>query len=259
MTEQLGTKFPQFYLTVPAPCPYLDDQLERKVFTQLQGNLAVPLNDALTHAGFRRSQNIAYKPACEDCNACVSVRVVSDAFDWTPSFKRTMKRNADITSALVQTVATDEQLIVLRSYLDARHSGGGMSDMTVLDYASMVEDTTLKTYVIEYRAGDIEDPYANHPDGALVAVALTDELGDGLSMVYSFFDPAVEHRSLGTFMVLDHVEKSLEQDLSYVYLGYWVAASPKMGYKARFRPLEGLKGDGWERIDPSETTDETHP
>ena len=245
MTEQFGTRFPQFFLTVPAPCPYLPNRLERKVFTQLQGGLSVPLNDALTHAGFRRSQNIAYKPACEGCNACQSVRVVSDSFEWTPSFKRIKRMNKDITATVIPCVATDEQFGILRSYLDQRHAGGGMSDMTALDYASMVEDTTIKTHVVEYRAGDIEDPYAGHPDGRLVGVALTDVLGDGLSMVYSFFDPDYDKRSLGNYMVLDHIERSLEEHYSYVYLGYWVPGSPKMDYKARFRPLEMLSGDGW--------------
>ena len=140
MTEQIGTKFPQFYLTVPAPCPYLSGHLERKVFTQLQGALAAPLNDALTHAGFRRSQNIAYKPACESCNACISVRIVVNQFNLTKSFKRATSINRDVTSRVVPAAATEEQYGILREYLDSRHPGGGMSDMTVLDYVSMVEE-----------------------------------------------------------------------------------------------------------------------
>ncbi len=246
MTEQFGTKFPQFFLTVPAPCPYLAGKLERKVFTQLHGDLAVPLNDALTHAGFRRSQNIAYKPACEECQACISVRIAADDFEWGRSLRRIRNRNKDTHAGVVPPVATEEQFGILRAYLDSRHADGGMADMTALDYAAMVEDTSIGTHLVEYRIPSKEVP---HPDGQLIAVSLTDKLGDGLSMVYSFFDPDYADRSLGTYMVLEHVERTLAEDLAFVYLGYWVANSPKMEYKARFKPLQALSADGWVPLD----------
>ncbi len=252
MTEQLGTQFPQFYLTVPAPCPYLKDRLERKVFTQLQGALAIPLNDALTHAGFRRSQNIAYKPACESCDACISVRVVVDEFRQSRSFRRIAKQNLDIEARVIPSLISEEQFSILRSYLDERHTGGGMSDMTVLDYATMVEDSSVNTFLIEYRQTPPEARGASplaFEEKKLVAVALTDRLGDGLSMVYSFFDSALSDRSLGTYMVLDHVQRSRQEDLSYVYLGYWVAGCGKMDYKTRFKPIEALGAQGWEPLD----------
>ncbi len=252
MTEQLGTQFPQFYLTVPAPCPYLKGHLERKVFTQLQGSLAIPLNDALTHAGFRRSQNIAYKPACESCEACISVRIVVDEFQSSRSLRKITRQNRDIEARVIPPLITEEQFSILRGYLDERHTGGGMSDMTVLDYAAMVEDSAVNTFLIEYRqmpAGVEESAALDFAEKELIAVALTDRLGDGLSMVYSFFDSSQADRSLGTFMVLDHVERSLQEDLSYVYLGYWVAGCSKMDYKTRFKPIEALCAQGWEPLD----------
>lgn len=240
MTEPMGVRFPQFYLTVPGPCPYLPERLERKVFTQLQGGLAAPLNDALTHAGFRRSQNIAYKPACDSCNACISVRIVAEEFEASRSQKRILRRNQDIESESHVPQATAEQYSLLRAYLDQRHTGGGMSDMTVLDYSAMVEETSVNTAVIEYRLKD-----AAFNESNLVAVALTDTLADGLSMVYSYFEPDLSGRSLGSYLIMDHVRRAVELDLPYVYLGYWVAGCSKMDYKAKFRPLEALTGDGW--------------
>lgn len=239
MTEQLRTRFPQFYLTSPAPCPYLAGRMERKVFTRLSGEVATTLNDALTHAGFRRSQNIAYKPSCEACQACVSVRVVVDAFEPSRSFQRVTARNSDLVGEVVDPWATEEQFTLLRSYLDARHEGGGMSDMTMFDYVAMVEDSAVETHLVEYRHK------AGPNAGDLAAVALTDLLSDGLSMVYSFFGPDLSSRSLGTFMVLDHIEQARGRGLPYVYLGYWIEGSRKMDYKARYAPLEARTATGW--------------
>jgi arginine-tRNA-protein transferase len=237
VTEQFNPRFPQFYLTQPAPCPYLPGRLERKVFTRLAGEQASALNDTLTHAGFRRSQNIAYKPACEGCQACVSVRVLVDAFEPTRSQRRVIAANADLVSEAVDPWATEEQFLLMRRYLDNRHRGGGMSEMTMFDFVAMIEDTTVRTHLVEYRerAGA----------GALKAAALTDRLSDGLSMVYSFFDPSEMGRSLGTFMVLDHIEQARAAGLPYVYLGYWVDGCRKMSYKSRFTPLEALGKEGW--------------
>jgi arginine-tRNA-protein transferase len=249
---------PQFYLTAPSPCPYLVGKEERKVFTHLVGERAGELNNILTQGGFRRSQSIAYRPACEGCRACVSVRVVAKDFCPTPSMRRIMRRNADIASDLRVAVPTSEQYAVFRGYLDSRHRDGGMADMTVLDYAMMVEDSHIETRIIEYRR---RAPVPSMPrlredwdsakrgTGDLVAIALTDVLGDGLSMVYSFFEPDEAARSLGTLMVLDHITRARQMGLSYVYLGYWVSGSRKMDYKSRFLPQERLMPDGWARVE----------
>jgi arginine-tRNA-protein transferase len=239
---------PQFYLTAPSPCPYLPGKEERKVFTHLVGERAPELNNILTQGGFRRSQSIAYRPACEGCRACVSVRVVAKDFCPTPSMRRILRRNVDIGSEMRVAVPTSEQYSIFRAYLDSRHRDGGMADMTVLDYAMMVEDSHIETRIIEYRRREAgAAPGAR--GGDLVAIALTDVLGDGLSMVYSFFEPDEAPRSLGTFMVLDHIARARRMGLAYVYLGYWVRGSRKMDYKSRFLPQERLMPDGWAKVE----------
>jgi leucyl-tRNA---protein transferase len=238
---------PQFYLTAPSPCPYLGGKEERKVFTHLVGERAPELNNILTQGGFRRSQSIAYRPACEGCRSCVSVRVVAKDFRPTQSMRRIARRNADIASEMRIAVPTSEQYAIFRAYLDSRHRDGGMADMTVLDYAMMVEDSHIETRIIEYRRRNAATP--QRTGGDLVAIALTDVLGDGLSMVYSFFEPDEAARSLGTFMVLDHIARAQRMGLAYVYLGYWVRGSRKMDYKSRFLPQERLMPDGWARVE----------
>jgi arginyl-tRNA--protein-N-Asp/Glu arginylyltransferase len=249
LVTQHSRNTPQFYLTAPSPCPYLPGQEERKVFTHLVGEKAAELNDLLTHGGFRRSQSIAYRPACENCRACVSVRVIVDAFRPTRSMRRIMDRNADVIGDMRVAVPTSEQYSVFRSYLDSRHRDGGMADMTVLDYAMMVEDSHVETRIVEYRRRGPDSSINGRGAGELLAVALTDVLGDGLSMVYSYFDSDHTARSLGTFMILDHIARAQRMGLAYVYLGYWVNGSRKMDYKGRFLPQERLNGDGWTRVE----------
>jgi len=238
---------PQFYLTAPSSCPYLAGKEERKVFTHLVGERAPELNDLLTQGGFRRSQSIAYRPACDACRACISVRVVVDDFRATRNMRRVMDRNIDIISVMTDAAPTSEQYSVFRAYLDSRHRDGGMADMTVLDYAMMVEDSHVSTRLVEYRRRT-PDSGINGRGGALIAVALTDVLGDGLSMVYSFFDPDEAWRSLGTLAILDHIERARRMGLPYLYLGYWVKGSRKMDYKGRFLPQERLLPSGWTRV-----------
>jgi len=238
---------PQFYLTAPSPCPYLTGQEERKVFTHLVGERAGELNDLLTHGGFRRSQSIAYRPACEGCRSCVSVRVVVNEFSPSRSMRRIAERNADVVGEMRAAMPTSEQYSVFRAYLDSRHRDGGMADMTVLDYAMMIEDSHVETRIVEYRRRGPDSAINGRGNSELLAVALTDVLGDGLSMVYSFFEPDAGPRSLGTFMILDHIARAYQMGLPYVYLGYWVRGSRKMDYKGRFLPQERLGPHGWVR------------
>ena len=240
---------PQFYLTAPSPCPYLPGHEERKVFTHLVGERAPQLNDLLTHGGFRRSQSIAYRPTCETCRACVSVRVVVDDFRPTRSMRRVLDRNSDLVAEMRVPVPTSEQYSIFRGYLDSRHRDGGMADMTVLDYAMMVEDSHVETRIVEFRRRGPDSRLTGRGNGPLLGVALTDVLSDGLSMVYSFFDPDAGARSLGTFIILDHIARARRLGLPYVYLGYWVKGSKKMDYKGRFLPQERLTGDGWSRVE----------
>lgn len=242
--RRFGLDGGEFYITAPAPCPYLKGRRERKIFSYLSGDGAPSTNSLLTRRGFRRSQNLIYLPACEACNACVPVRIVVDEFDLSRSRRRTLSKNADIIRCIRGPRATGEQFSMLRAYLDTRHGDGGMADMTVLDYASMVEETSVDTIIIEYRLRDAETG-----EEKLIGAALTDRLTDGLSMVYSFFEPDEAARSLGQYMILDHVSFAKELGLPYVYLGYWVNGSGKMDYKKRFQPLEKLGPKGWTRMD----------
>lgn len=240
---------PQFYLTAPSPCPYLAGKEERKVFTHLVGERARELNDLLTHGGFRRSQSIAYRPACENCRGCVSVRVIANEFRPSRNMRRVGERNADLIGYAQPAAPTSEHYSLFRAYLDWRHRDGGMADMTVLDYAMMVEDSHVETQLVEYRRRGPDSAFTGRGEGDLVAVALTDMLCDGLSMVYSFYDPDLRERSLGTFMILDHIARARRLGLPYVYLGYWVEGSRKMAYKSRFLPQERLLPDKWTRFD----------
>lgn len=239
----------KFYLTSPQPCPYLPGQKERKVFANLAVEGAVNLNDSLTRSGFRRSQTIAYRPACETCNACRSVRIDVANFRWTKRWRRVLARNADLEREPCRARASREQFRLLKRYLTHRHPGGGMTEMELRDYAGMVDASPVRTVVFEYRNAAGADPDA---EGELQAAALTDVLRDGLSMVYSFYRPERASHSLGAFMVLDHVRFARELGLPYVYLGYWVKNSAKMGYKADFAPLEVFDADAWRPLRDAE-------
>ncbi|MDQ2093207.1 arginyltransferase [Rhodalgimonas zhirmunskyi] len=241
---------PQFYVTAPQPCPYLDGRMERKLFTALQGDGAEKLNDALSKQGFRRSQNVLYRPSCTDCAACLSARIRVSDFTPTRSQRRTHKRNAHLTRRATSPWATEDQYALFRRYLDSRHATGGMADMDVFEFAAMIEETPIRSRVIEY----------TDAEGALIATCLTDVLDDGLSMVYSFFDPDLHKQSLGTFIILDHIEIARAAGLPFVYLGYWVPGSPKMGYKAKFSGLEVYSDGVWTPMkDPDAYEAETHP
>ena len=240
---------PQFYLTAPSVCPYLPGQEERKVFTHIVGRRARDVNEILTQGGFRRSQTIAYRPACEGCRACVSVRVVVDDFLASAGMRRVIRDNADLVGATAANRPSSEQYALFRRYVDSRHGDGGMADMSVLDYAMMVEDSHVETRMVEYRRRGPDTAINGRGQGPVLGVCLTDVLGDGLSMVYSFYDPEAAARSLGTFMILDHVARARAMRLPYLYLGYWVSGSRKMDYKARFRPQERLLPHGWVRVE----------
>ncbi len=246
---------PQFYVTAPQPCPYLEGRSERKLFTALQGDSAEKLNDALSKQGFRRSQNVLYRPSCAECTGCLSARIRVADFSPSRSQRRTLKRNADLRREATSPWATEDQYALFRRYLDSRHADGGMADMDIFEFAAMIEETPVKSRVVEYTA-----PADDGDRRKLTAVCLTDVLDDGLSMVYSFYDPERINDSLGTYIILDHVEIARRAGLPYVYLGYWVPGSRKMGYKAGFGALEIYKSGRWQDIgDPGHHSSETHP
>lgn len=233
----------QFYVTAPQPCPYLAGKVERKLFTALQGDGATHLNDVLSHQGFRRSQNVLYRPSCAGCSACLSARIVVGGFKPSRGQRRVLQRNAHLERASSSPWATEAQFALFRRYLDARHATGGMADMDSHEFAAMIEETPVRSRVVEYHA-----PRPSGRGKDLVAVCLTDVLADGVSMVYSFFDPDRASDSLGSFVILDHISIARDAGLPYVYLGYWVPGSPKMDYKARYRPLEIFAEGRWTEL-----------
>jgi leucyl-tRNA---protein transferase len=219
------------------------------VFTHLVGRRAPELNNLLSQAGFRRSQTIAYRPACETCRSCVSVRVAVDDFRPSANMRKVIRHNADLIGARVEPRPSSEQFSLFRAYLDSRHSEGGMADMSALDYAMMVEDSHVETMMVEYRRRGPDSGLNGRGVGPLLGVCLTDRLADGLSMVYSYYEPDEEARSLGTLMILDHIARARSMGMPYLYLGYWVEGSRKMEYKGRFRPQERLLPQGWTRVE----------
>jgi arginyl-tRNA--protein-N-Asp/Glu arginylyltransferase len=228
----------RFFATPRMPCPYLPDRMERKVFTDLSGEDADSLHDALAVAGFRRSQNIIYRPLCDGCASCVPVRVRAREFHADRWARRIENRNADLRVTRCPPSATTEQYQLFRAYLSKRHADGGMMGMDFAEYQAMVEDTPVTTVMFEFR----------EPDSTLVAACLTDILGDGLSMVYSFYHPDLERRSLGSAAILWHIRHAADGGLPFVYLGYWIEESRKMSYKTRFTPIEALRPDGWQLL-----------
>ncbi len=235
-----------YYVLAEGPCPYLPGRRERKLITDIPGAPGTPVDAAtaryslLSRAGFRRSHQYAYRPACDGCSACVPVRVRVADFESGASLKRVARSNRDLIAIECPAKSTHEQYELFSRYIQARHGDGEMADMTALDYHGMVRHSRVETRMAEYRDAG----------GTLVAACLFDRLDDGLSAVYSFFEPELDGRSLGNHMVLWLIETARAEALPYVYLGYWIAQAPKMAYKTRFRPLEALGENGWKTAEP---------
>lgn len=231
-----------FFSTELAPCPYLADRLERRLVASLVGADADADHDRLLRAGFRRSQRFAYRPACPGCSACVPVRIPVDRFLMSRAWRKILHRNQDLSVRERPPVASVEQYALFERYLLSRHEDGGMADMSFADYSAMVAEAGVRSNLIEWR----------RPDHRLMAVSLTDRAASGLSGVYKFFEPDEPRRSLGTQIILWHVQRARELGLPHVYLGYWIRGSQKMSYKARFKPLERLGPGGWQALEPAD-------
>ncbi len=240
MSEQ-SQQNSQFYFSNENPCPYLPNKQERKIFTHLSGHKSQIHMQLLSENGFRRSQNIIYRPHCKDCLKCKSIRVKVKDFKASKSQKIIIRKNADIIATQMQAQVGQEHFKLFKKYLLTRHDDGGMTDMDFDDFKDMVEDTPVNSDIIEYRLTS-----NNKKKGQLIGVALIDIMFDGFSMVYSFFDPDFAKRSLGVFMIVENILRAKENRQDHVYLGYWVNGSKKMSYKANFKPLEFYKQDeGW--------------
>ena len=239
MKRVIPPPFQQFYRTGAQPCPYLDGRVERKVLTELTGPLAVPIYNDLSRAGFRRSHSLAYRPACTSCQACLPVRIVADGFVFGRWARRACRTNADLEVQVIPAEATREQYRLFARYQHARHNDSDMATMSFTDFRAMIEDSPLDTVLMT----------ARDPAGRLVAACLADDLDDGCSAVYSFFEPEAPRRGLGTWLVLQLIERVRRRNLPYVYLGYWIEGSAKMGYKTRFQPLEAFAAGGWRPVE----------
>ncbi len=225
-----------FYLTRPEPCDYFPDRSEAKTIADLNGAQAQAWANVLSRAGFRRSHNICYVPSCPACRACVSVRVRASEFVFSKTMKKVIRKNRGTHLSVLPNIATTEQYGLFKKYLSARHAGGEMEKMTFEEYRAMIEDSPVETVLVEL--GE---------QGRLIAVMLVDVLDDGLSAVYSFFDPEMSKRSLGTFMILELIRLTKERGLPYVYLGYLIRGLSNMTYKERFAPLEYYIDGEWEK------------
>ena len=239
MSGSLRGQLQFFHSTRARPCPYLQGRFERSIAAELDGPDAQDLYDTACLAGFRRSHGFIYRPACPNCDSCVPVRVVARDFVPRRTLQRIRRANGDVTSTERPALATKEQYALFMQYQRVRHASekldSGMDRMTFADYTAMVEESPIDTRLIEHRL----------PDGMLIAGMLCDRVADGLSAVYSFFKPDLDERSLGSHMILDLIERARRDGLPHVYLGFWIADTPKMSYKARFRPIEALGPDGW--------------
>jgi len=227
-----------FFTTQPLSCPYVDGLIEKRMVTEISGRDAVEMNDRLSLTGFRRSHTVAYIPVCDNCNLCVSVRIPVRNFIHTRSQRKIKNKNTDISVSVNPPTATHEQFLLFQSYIKTRHGEGDMAMMDFYDYQSLIEDTPVRTNVVEFR----------NPENQLIACCIVDHIKGGISAVYSFYSPELERRSLGTFIILWLVEHTKNLGLNHVYLGYWVSESPKMAYKKKFSPLEGYYEGKWAAI-----------
>ncbi len=236
--RRLATPLLQFHATSAVACPYVPGRAERKLIVELDSGAAAFAYDDLSRAGFRRSHNFAYRPACRGCTACVPVRIAVERFADTRWTRRIRNANRDLSADLVPARGTVEQFRLFWAYQHVRHGDSEMATMSFRDYRGMVEDSPVRTEIAEFR----------DTSGSLLAASLIDRLDDGISAVYSFYDPFQHKRSLGSLSILWFVDECRRRGEPFVYLGYWIAESPKMAYKARFPALEQLTKTGWAEI-----------
>ena len=217
------------------PCPYLPGRRERSIVTALTGPGADMAYDEMLRGGFRRSHLAAYRPACPGCRACVSARVCVSAFSPSRSLRRVSARNAGVSLKVMPALARPDHYALFQRYLAARHPDGAMAGMGREGYGALVEESAVETRLAEFRSSG----------GRLYGVSVFDIVADGLSAVYSFYEPLRVKDSPGSYMILRLLDEARERAMPYLYLGYWIDGCDKMDYKARFRPLEVHGAAGW--------------
>ncbi|PWB48230.1 MAG: arginyltransferase [Nitrosomonadales bacterium] len=225
----------QFYLTAPYPCSYLPDREARSEVVTPNELVDAAVYSRLIRAGFRRSGLYTYRPQCGQCHACVPVRLVAEDFKPSRSQRRAWSRNQHLRADLREQVFEPEHYQLYRRYQASRHAGGGMDQGGEEQYRSFLLQSGVTSLLVEFR-----------DETALRMVSLVDVVEDGLSSVYTFFDPELPQAGFGTYSILWQVELCRRLGLPYLYLGYWIAESGKMAYKASFRPLQGLVNGAWQ-------------
>ncbi|MBB5019196.1 arginine-tRNA-protein transferase [Chitinivorax tropicus] len=230
-----GQSLIQFYVTAPYPCSYLPDEMARSQVAIPGDLIDAQIYSQLVRAGFRRSGLFTYRPQCDRCRACVPVRIPSKAFTPNRTQRRVWKRNQGLSAEILKLGYSEEHYQLYRRYQESRHSGGGMDEDSREQYRSFILKTHVASFLVEFR----------DERGTLVMVSLIDELEDGLSSVYTFFDPDLQQASLGTFNIMWQIRLSRKLGRHYLYLGYWIRDCRKMAYKVNFRPIEGLQSGSW--------------
>lgn len=239
---------PDLYLSLPHPCSYLPDRASTIVFVDPQFTLDHQLYGNFVDQGFRRSGDLVYRPYCQSCAACVPVRIPVERFHPTRGQKRVWHKNRDITVSAVEPVFNAEHFDLYLRYQSARHAGSSMDDPDPERYIGFLASRQADTVFYEMRAPQPSGP----PDspGRLLGVAIVDILPTGLSAVYTFFEPALGSRGLGVYGVLWQIAEAQRRGLPNLYLGYWIAETPKMAYKTQFHPLEALRNGRWQTLEP---------
>lgn len=223
-----------FFATSAHDCSYLEGREATTLFVDPLAPIDKHLYSALAEAGFRRSGNQIYRPWCQSCSACIPVRVLVGRFSGDKRHRRIWRRNRDLAMNRMPPQFTDEYFLLYQRYINARHADGDMYPANAEQFESFLVSGRPEVWFYEFRAHD-----------ELLAVAVVDELDDGLSAVYTFFDPGCGKRSLGVFAVLWLIEEARRQGLQHLYLGYWIKQCQKMSYKTDYKPIEMLINNTW--------------